>query len=68
MDISKKELIVTFFIDIILLLIVAACVIVLKYSFVSLCLAVMAVMFIFVSAVMTWMIMKQKRIDVERND
>lgn len=65
MEISKKELIVTMCINFILLLIVAACMIVLKGSYVALCLSLMAIMFILLSTFMAWMTMRQKRIDIE---
>lgn len=66
MDISKKELIVTICVNFILLLVVAACLIVLECNFVSLCLALMSVMFILVSTIMAWMSMRKKRIDAEK--
>ncbi len=54
MEISRKESIVTFFINLILLLITISCIIVLEGSLISLILSLIIVIFIFVSSVINW--------------
>lgn len=58
MDISLKELIVTFCINTILFLTTIACVIVLKGSVISLVLSLLVVVFILISTLSSWSCVK----------
>ncbi len=61
MDVSKKALIATLIINILLLAIGIACIVVLKYSILALSLFLAATFFVFVSSVFIWKMAKEHR-------